>query len=408
MTDQWFSLFVPGRIEVLGKHTDYCGGRSIVCAVEQGFRIQFAANPQLLGVRIERTEGDPTVATAVSETMTLDWRSPAVPAGWWKYPHAVLQRVSENFRSRPLIGVDVRFSSNLPPAAGLSSSSALMIALFLAISKANALETFPEFQENIGNRNDLVEYLGCIENGRSFRKLQGDCGVGTFGGSQDHAAILLGRRGYLSEVAFAPLRLETEFAMPQDLCFAVATSGVAAEKTGAARAAYNRCSLMVEELVQRWPGTEQTLWAILRRVGVDELTVFIRRNAFTFTTSDLIDRVQQFWIESEEIIPAVRDRLVRGEFDQIGSLVDRSQHNSERLLRNQIPETIFLQACARRQGAIASSAFGAGFGGSVYAIVEQSSADAFLQSWRDEYLREFPERCQTATFFTTRPAEAMA
>ncbi|PHY02432.1 MAG: hypothetical protein CK530_06070 [Planctomycetaceae bacterium] len=45
MTDQWFSLFVPGRIEVLGKHTDYCGGRSIVCAVEQGFRIQFAANP---------------------------------------------------------------------------------------------------------------------------------------------------------------------------------------------------------------------------------------------------------------------------------------------------------------------------------------------------------------------------
>lgn len=75
---------------------------------------------------------------------------------------------------------------------------------------------------------------------------------------------------------------------------------------------------------------------------------------------------------------------------------------------NQIPETIFLQACARRQGAVASSAFGAGFGGSVYAIVEQSSADAFLQSWRDEYLREFPERCQTATFFTTRPAEAMA
>ncbi|MEQ1761747.1 MAG: galactokinase family protein, partial [Pyrinomonadaceae bacterium] len=30
-------MFIPGRIEVLGKHTDYCGGRSVVCAIDRGF-----------------------------------------------------------------------------------------------------------------------------------------------------------------------------------------------------------------------------------------------------------------------------------------------------------------------------------------------------------------------------------
>ena len=32
-------MFIPGRIEVLGKHTDYCGGRSIVCAIDRGFHV---------------------------------------------------------------------------------------------------------------------------------------------------------------------------------------------------------------------------------------------------------------------------------------------------------------------------------------------------------------------------------
>ena len=38
-------LFVPGRIEILGKHTDYAGGRSLTCAVERGFTVAFAPRP---------------------------------------------------------------------------------------------------------------------------------------------------------------------------------------------------------------------------------------------------------------------------------------------------------------------------------------------------------------------------
>ena len=46
---------------------------------------------------------------------------------------------------------------------------------------------------------NLVEYLGCIENGQSFGILTGESGVGTFGGSEDHTAILCARAGQISQ-----------------------------------------------------------------------------------------------------------------------------------------------------------------------------------------------------------------
>ena len=72
----------------------------------------------------------------------------------------------------------------------MSSSSAMVVAFFLALAKINRLSERPEYRENIHNQEDLAGYLATIENGQTFRKLAGDNGVGTFGGSEDHTAIL--------------------------------------------------------------------------------------------------------------------------------------------------------------------------------------------------------------------------
>ena len=101
-------------------------------------------------------------------------------------------------------------------------------------------------------------------------------------------------------------------------------------------------------------------------------------------------------IESGEIIPEAGDALARGDLWAFGRLVDRSQHAAEQLLGNQVPETVFLAAAARRRGAAAASAFGAGFGGSVWALVEASKADDFLAAWADQYRSEFPDRARSA------------
>src|SRR6185437_4029096 len=111
-----------------------------------------------------------------------------------------------------------------------------------------------------------------------------------------------------------------------------------------------------------------------------------------------------------EIIPAVGDALVRGDLGMAGKLIDRSQRNVEEWLGNQIPETIMLARHARELGAVAASAFGAGFGGSVYAVVPEGDAERFRSEWSRAYAAAFPRRAQAARFFVTRagpPAVAL-
>jgi galactokinase len=67
---------------------------------------------------------------------------------------------------------------------------AIICGMWLTISDRNNLRDHPNFLENIKREEDLMEYLGCNENGQNFRELLGDKGVGTFGGSEDHTAIM--------------------------------------------------------------------------------------------------------------------------------------------------------------------------------------------------------------------------
>ena len=83
--------------------------------------------------------------------------------------------------------------------------------------------------------------------------------------------------------------------------------------------------------------------------------------------------------------------------------VDRSQHNAERLLGNQIPETVLLQRSARELGADAASAFGAGFGGSVWAMTPRDGAEQFASQWSARYCAAFPVAAARAEFIITRP-----
>ena len=106
------------------------------------------------------------------------------------------------------------------------------------------------------------------------------------------------------------------------------------------------------------------------------------------------------------IIPAAADALARRDLDALGTLVDRSQRNAECLLGNQVPETIHLMRSARTLGAVAASSFGAGFGGSVWAMVSAADIERFAREWRDAYVAAFPQHAARAEVFVTRPGPA--
>lgn len=389
-------MFIPGRIEVLGKHTDYCGGRSIVCAIDRGFHAEVEPRTDTL-VEVENQD--------TGETISFDLSEPILrPGHWMNYALEVGRRVSANFAERPFHGCRIGFTSDLPRAAGLSSSSALMILIFAALDLANDLRSTSEYKANINSDLELAEYLGCMENGQSFRGLNGSSGVGTFGGSQDHAAILLGKRSTLSRFGFSPLRQEIDYSFPAELSFVIASSGVIAEKTGEALEKYNRLSRMVTEITAAI-GNKRSLAQIIDEIGIDEVRGLINTGSFSFQPAELLDRVEQFRVENFEIIPGVGNLLAASRFGEIGSLVDLSQMNAERLLNNQTSETIDLQRSARELGAIAASAFGAGFGGSVYAIVPTSDAEYFASEWRAIYVNRFPQHREASEFFVTRPSQ---
>jgi galactokinase len=387
--DGWF---VPGRIEILGKHTDYAGGRSLLCAVERG--ILAVSTP-----RADRRLAIVDVRRGSSLALMPDQES--TPLHWGTYPLAVLRRLAHNFPEMTR-GADVMFESDLPSASGLSSSSALIVLVLLALAQANELMSTPRWVANIGNAEDLAAYAATIENGSSFRALTGASGVGTEGGSEDHTAIVCSRAGALAQYSFCPTRFERTIPLSSDLIFAIGVSGIAARKTGDARDDYNRASRSVGRILDRWRAesgrNDPSLAAAVASApdGIDRLRSVLRHE-----DGDLVDRLDQFVEESTILIPAAGDRLAAGDLAGFGTCVARSQELAERLLRNQVPATVTLAHQARSLGAIAASAFGAGFGGSVWALVERSAAPAFLDRWQNAYATAHREAAPNAVFFSS-------
>ncbi len=399
--DGWAAWYVPGRIEVLGKHTDYGGGRSLLCAAERGFHVVSAARADR---RLSLTD------LGRGTSLVLDADGPRPEASWATYPLTVLRRLSSNFPELGR-GVDVVFESDLPSAAGMSSSSALMVAVLLALVHANRLDETTRWIENVhpvdirqsAHREDLAAYAATIENGQTFRALVGESGVGTEGGSEDHTAILCSRPMALSQYAFCPTRHERSVAFPPGLVFAIGASGVAARKTGQARDDYNRASRLAARVLERWRADTGREDASLAAALSSSSGAPGRLRALLGSDVELLDRFEQFFEESTALVPTAADELARGDLPGFGRTVARSQQLAEERLHNQVPETVTLARTAREHGAWAASAFGAGFGGSVWALVDQADAHAFLDRWQNAYTRACPAAAARSRFFLTKP-----
>jgi galactokinase len=188
----------------------------------------------------------------------------------------------------------------------------------------------------------------------------------------------------------------------------VAVSGIVAEKTGAAMSLYNRASLAARAVLEAWNRAAGRNDSCLGRAVAEVGPSPIRRAIASstpegFDARALLDRFEQFYQESEEIVPAAAQALDESRLDDFGRLVDRSQALAERLLGNQVPETIALAHKARDLGAVAASAFGAGFGGSVWALVPIAAAGTFADNWQRAYRAAFAGPAAAARFLLTRP-----
>src|SRR6266480_4640422 len=184
----------PGRVNLIGEHIDYCGLPVFPMAIRQSLRIAFHPRSDRETRLVNRDPRFAPCAFAVSESI------PPAPTGdWSNYARAAVGAVAQRFPD--LRGVDALVESDLPIAAGLSSSSALVVAMALAILHANGVSVASL---------ELMELLG-----------KGERYVGTAGGGMDQAIILGAQVGCASRIDFHPLRL-TPTAVPADWQFLVA------------------------------------------------------------------------------------------------------------------------------------------------------------------------------------------
>ena len=394
---------VPGRVEVLGKHTDYAGGSVLVGAVDRA-----------ITARARRVEGSPGSLTATTDggdpvTLRAGVATGLEPGHWGRYLHTVLDRLTLNFGKGAAAHLSI--SSDLPPASGMSSSSALVCATALALASLNGWDEDPQWIESMPDRLALAGYLAAVEGGRAWRDLPGTSGVGTRGGSEDHTGMLCGTRDRLLLAEFDPMRVERTISFPSQWALVVGVSGVLAHKTGAALEDYNRGPSTVQTVLARWNETtgraDASLAGAVRHLVGDATG---EQAAGDPALKDLLrlcdpgyerQRIEQFLIESLVLVPEGA-RLIAAADPGVGEVLERSQELADRGLCNQVPQTRLMVSLAREAGAIGASSFGAGWGGSVYALVRADEAEGFAAQWLRAY-RDREQGAEQAAVIVTRP-----
>ncbi len=315
-------ITVPGRVNLIGEHIDYHNLDVLPMAIDRCIKLTYTPR----GDHLVRITSD--VRFGKLEFLLSDNLQPGAPGDWVNYVKAAAAAVAQRW-TLPR-GIDAAISSDLPPAAGLSSSSALLTAVALALLRANGVEA------------KFEELMAVLPEGEHF--------VGTRGGAMDHAAILAAREGTAMQIGFSPLTIRY-VPVPPDWNFLIADSGIRAEKSAALRAEYN---------AQRTAGLNalrrlrlDTYAQALDRPALDENLPDEERRAFIHVTGEAL-RVRQ----------AVK-AMERADAKEFGRLMLASHASLRDNLRVSCPELDAIVETALNAGAYGARLTGAGFGGSV-------------------------------------------
>lgn len=356
-------LTVPGRVNLIGEHIDYHHLPVLPMAIQR--RIQIAYRPRA-DRRIHAVSGRQRELCDFLWTPRLD---PGPFGDWANYVKAAAQAVSD--RWNPAYGIDAAVASDLPAAAGLSSSTALLTAFTLALLDANGIHA------------SLDELMQMLPEGEHF--------VGTRGGGMDHAAVLGAQAGCALLVGFAPFAA-APIPIPADWRFLVAHSLVTARKSGAARAAYN--SIRTLGL------------GALRSLGFDSYAQVLAGPALPETLASRLPEGQRRCFlhvtgEAQRVDDAVR-RLRDADIRGFGALLLESHRSLRHQLQVSCPELDELVAIAMDAGAYGARLTGAGFGGCAIVLCDPSNGDRIRD---DLVVRFYAPRSETALdsrlFFVT-------
>ena len=421
--DIWF-IKVPGRVNLIGEHVDYNNGVVLPCAIDREIVLCLIDNSSGL-VRVSNLNPD-------YQEIQFSARNPIDPyekGHWGNYIKAGVKGIVEyiyqstEINLQNINGFDAVVSSTLPPAAGLSSSSTLVVGAALAILAVNQIPV------------DKLKVAEICAEAEHF--------VGTSGGGMDHAACLLGEKDAFLKIEFNPLKV-TPISVQGDNEIILFHSLVEAEKSSNVREEYNRrvleCQFAIDifnrfildkkRINLKQPKFIGNITPKYFDMSYSELDILISEFMETLPdTYSLIELLSLFKVSGNELANQYRNVLrgaelselpagfkVKGRFRHVytecqrvekaikclqnkeniklGKLLDASHKSLAEDYDVSTPEVDSIVKLLRKFGAYGSRIVGAGFGGMILTLSDQSHADELIDKMKDSFYSKKPHKKQ--------------
>lgn len=346
--------YAPGRIEVLGNHTDYNEGYVFSAAIDKGtfFAVSATADDscELTAADLMETAKFSTKAVAPAKEMT-----------WQNYVTGTFNWLFDGKPCEAKHGWKGMFLGNIPLGAGLSSSAALEMCTVLALSKLYGIEKDKTTLCKIGQKSEHT-FAGC------------PCGL------LDQASSMYGKEGALVKSDFRYNTFEN-VSLGDSVAFMMVKSNA---KHALVDGAYASRRQACEEAAKYFAGVLRKKVTHLRDVTMAEWVLY--RGGLSETTAK---RAVHPIGEDERVLQGA-ELLEKGDLKGFGALMFDSHESSRNWFENSCEELDAIVDAAKAIPEVYGARLsGGGFGGSCCLLVDPAAADKIAAAITKEYKSKF-------------------
>ena len=343
----------PGRINLIGEHTDYNGGFVFPGAIDKGIMCE---------IRPNGTNKVMAYSIDLKDRVEFDIDDEKGPkASWARYLYGIVQEMKK--RGVDVKGFNTAFAGDVPLGAGLSSSAALESCYAYALNDL--------FGENKVSKWDMVLAGQATEHNY--------CGVNC--GIMDQFASVFGMEGKLMRLDCRSREFEYFPFDPKGYRLVLVDSVV---KHELASSAYNdrrkSCENVVAALQKKYP--EKTI-KTLRDADWDML------NAVKDKVSEEDMKRATFVLGEKDRVLAVCDALNAGDYETVGKKMYETHHGLSKEYEVSCEELDYLNDIAREDGVTGSRIMGGGFGGCTINLVKEDLYDHFIADVKKKYAERY-------------------
>ncbi len=342
--------FSPGRINLIGEHTDYNGGFVLPGAVDKGMLIEIKPNG---------TDKVRAYSIDLKDYAEFGLNEADAPsAGWAKYIFGVVRELAK--RGGEVKGFDTVFTGDVPLGAGMSSSAALESAYAFALNDIYGLNIDKKELVKVGQMTEH-NYVGV------------KCGI------MDQFASLFGKEGHLIKLDCSTMEYEYVPFNPKGYKVVLLDSVVKHALVGSP---YNdrrlSCERVAAELNKKYPAVEFVCQATM-----DQL------QAVKDVVSEEDYKRAEYAVGEAERLRTACDAMSKGDFETVGKMMYGTHWGMSKLYDVSCEELDFLATIAEEAGVTGSRIMGGGFGGCTINIVKEELYDAFIAKAKKEFAAKY-------------------